>query len=212
MCIQQYNTYIKYLEVIKKFKNLKIALIDYDCLCPKTLILALEKKNIRTIPDYPVKGVQFKDITTIIKNADYFSELINQMTDPWKNEKIDAILSIESRGFILAGAMAYNLKTAFIPLRKPNKLPAETYNVSYTLEYGTTDMHIHKDALDDHKNLLIVDDLLATGGTILAAIELINKFDNKNIIGAGFMINLPELKGYRKLENLGIRSHYLMDF
>ena len=100
------------------------------------------KKNIRTIPDYPVKGVQFKDITTIIKNADYFSELINQMTDPWKNEKIDAILSIESRGFILAGAMAYNLKTAFIPLRKPNKLPAETYNVSYTLEYGTTDMHI----------------------------------------------------------------------
>ena len=170
------------------------------------------KKNIRTIPDYPVKGVQFKDITTIIKNADYFSELINQMTDPWKNEKIDAILSIESRGFILAGAMAYNLKTAFIPLRKPNKLPAETYNVSYTLEYGTTDMHIHKDALDGHKNLLIVDDLLATGGTILAAIELINKFDNKNIIGAGFMINLPELKGYRKLENLGIRSHYLMDF
>ena len=153
------------------------------------------KKNIRTIPDYPVKGVQFKDITTIIKNADYFSELINQMTDPWKNEKIDAILSIESRGFILAGAMAYNLKTAFIPLRKPNKLPSETYNVSYTLEYGTTDMHIHKDALDGHKNLLIVDDLLATGGTILAAIELINKFDNKNIIGAGFMINLPELKG-----------------
>ena len=170
------------------------------------------KKNIRTIPDYPVKGVQFKDITTIIKNADYFSELINQMTAPWKNEKIDAILSIESRGFILAGAMAYNLKTAFIPLRKPNKLPADTYNVSYTLEYGTTDMHIHKDALDGHKNLLIVDDLLATGGTILAAIELINKFDNKNIIGAGFMINLPELKGYRKLENLGIRSHYLMDF
>ena len=112
----------------------------------------------------------------------------------------------------MAGAMAYNLKTAFIPLRKPNKLPAETYNVSYTLEYGTTDMHIHKDALNGHKNLLIVDDLLATGGTILAAIELINKFDNKNIIGAGFMINLPELKGYRKLENLGIRSHYLMDF
>ena len=170
------------------------------------------KKYIRTIPDYPVNGVQFKDITTILKNSDHFSELIDQMTKPWKKEKIDAILSIESRGFIMAGAIAYNLKTAFIPLRKPDKLPAETYSVSYTLEYGTTEMHIHKDALDGHTNLLIIDDLLATGGTIMAAIDLIKKFNNKKIVGAGFMINLPELKGEQKLKEIGVRIHSLMHY
>jgi len=170
------------------------------------------KKYIRTIPDYPIKGVQFKDITTILKNSDQFSELIDQMTEPWKKEKIDAILSIESRGFIMAGAIAYNLKSAFIPLRKPNKLPAETYSVSYSLEYGTTEMHIHKDALDGHTNLLIIDDLLATGGTVMAAIDLIKKFNNKKIVGAGFMINLPELKGEQKLKEVGVKMHSLMNF
>ena len=170
------------------------------------------KKYIRTIPDYPIKGVQFKDITTILKNSDQFSELIDQMTEPWKKEKIDAILSIESRGFIMAGAIAYNLKSAFIPLRKPNKLPAETYSVSYSLEYGTTEMHIHKDALDGHTNLLIIDDLLATGGTVMAAIDLIKKFNNKKIVGAGFMINLPELKGEHKLKEIGVKIHSLMHY
>ena len=134
------------------------------------------------------------------------------MTEPWRNEKIDAILSIESRGFIMAGALAYNLNTAFVPLRKPDKLPGETYKVSYTLEYGSTEMHIHKDALDNHKNLLIIDDLLATGGTALAAIELINKFQNKKILGAGFIINLPDLEGDIKLKNKGIKIHSLMEF
>ena len=170
------------------------------------------KKYIRTIPDYPINGVQFKDITTILKNSDHFSELIDQMTEPWKKEKIDAILSIESRGFIMAGAIAYNLKSAFIPLRKPNKLPAETYSVSYSLEYGTTEMHIHKDALDGHTNLLIIDDLLATGGTVMAAIDLIKKFNNKKIVGAGFMINLPELKGEQKLKEIGVKIHSLMHY
>ena len=170
------------------------------------------KKYIRTISNYPIKGVQFRDITTILKNSDNFSELINQMTKPWKNEKIDAILSVESRGFIMAGAIAYNLNTAFIPFRKPDKLPGETYKVSYTLEYGSTEMHVHKDALDVHTNVLIIDDLLATGGTALAAIELINKFDNKNIVGAGFIINLPELKGEEKLIAKGIKIHSLMEF
>lgn len=170
------------------------------------------KKYIRTISNYPIKGVQFRDITTILKNSDNFSELINQMTEPWKNEQIDAILSVESRGFIMAGAIAYNLKTAFIPLRKPDKLPADTYSVSYTMEYGTTEMHIHQDALDGHTNLLIIDDLLATGGTTMAAIELIKKFKNKNIIGAGFMINLPELNGEQKLKGIGVKIHSLMNF
>ena len=114
------------------------------------------------------------------------------------------MLSIESRGFIIAGAIAYKLNAAFIPLRKPDKLPHETYSVSFDLEYGSTEMHIHKDALDGHQNLLIIDDLLATGGTAIAAIELVEKFDSKNIVGAGFIINLPDLDGDKKLKNLGI--------
>ena len=134
------------------------------------------------------------------------------MTEPWRDTPIDAVLSIESRGFIMAGAIAYNIDAAFIPLRKPDKLPGETFKVSYTLEYGSTEMHIHKDALDNHKNLLIIDDLLATGGTALAAVDLIEMFDNKNIVGAGFIINLPDLNGDKKLQERGIKIHSLMDF
>ncbi len=170
------------------------------------------KEYVRTILDYPVKGIQFRDITTLLQNAGHFKQVIDEMTTPWINKKIDAVLSIESRGFIMAGAIAYKLNSAFIPFRKPDKLPGETYKVSYTLEYGSTEMHVHKDALDGHTNLLIIDDLLATGGTALAAIELVNMFNNKNIIGAGFIINLPELKGDQKLINKGINIHSLMEF
>tara|TARA_B100001123_G_scaffold434737_1_gene561831 strand:- start:155 stop:670 length:516 start_codon:yes stop_codon:yes gene_type:complete len=170
------------------------------------------KEFVRTILDYPVKGVQFRDITSLLQNSKHFERVIDQMTEPWINSNIDAILSIESRGFIMAGAIAYKLKTAFIPLRKPDKLPGETFKVSYTLEYGSTEMHIHKDALDNHTNLLIIDDLLATGGTALAAIDLINEFKKKKIIGAGFIINLPKLKGDQKLINKGIKIHSLMEF
>jgi len=170
------------------------------------------KEFVKTVLDYPVKGIKFRDITSLLKNSNHFSKVIDQMTEPWKNEKIDAILSIESRGFIMAGAIAYNLNSAFIPLRKPDKLPGMTYKVHYSLEYGSTEMHIHTDALDGHTHLLIIDDLLATGGTALAAIELINNFKNKNIIGAGFIINLPDLKGEQKLINKGIKIHSLMEF
>ncbi len=170
------------------------------------------KQFVRTILDYPVKGIKFRDITTLLQNSDHFKKVIDEMTTPWKDSKIDAVLSIESRGFIMAGAIAYNIGAAFVPLRKPDKLPGATYKVSYTLEYGSTEMHIHKDALDNHKNLLIIDDLLATGGTALAAVDLINMFDNKNIIGAGFIINLPNLKGDTKLRARGIKIHSLMDF
>ena len=170
------------------------------------------KEYVRTILDYPVKGIKFRDITTLLQDSKHFKNVIDLMTDPWRDSKIDAILSIESRGFIMAGAIAYKLDTAFIPLRKPDKLPGETYKVSYTLEYGSTEMHIHKDALDNHNNLLIIDDLLATGGTALAAIELINKSKNKNIIGAGFIINLPDLKGEKKLLDKNIKTHSLMEF
>ena len=105
------------------------------------------KEFVRTVLDYPKKGIKFRDITSLLQNSKHFSEVINRMTIPWKEKKIDAILSIESRGFIMAGAIAYNLNTAFIPLRKPDKLPGETFKVMYTLEYGSTEMHIHKDAL-----------------------------------------------------------------
>jgi adenine phosphoribosyltransferase len=170
------------------------------------------KEFVRTILDYPVKGVQFRDITTLLQNSSHFKQVIYEMTVPWIGVKIDEILSIESRGFIMAGAIAYNLDTAFVPLRKPDKLPGETFKVSYTLEYGSTEMHVHKDALDNLQNVLIIDDLLATGGTSLAAIELIEKFENKKIVGAGFIINLPELKGDKKLIDKGIKIHSLMKF
>ena len=170
------------------------------------------KEFVRTILDYPVKGIQFRDITTLLQDAGHFKKVVDEMTEPWKDTPIDAVLSIESRGFIMAGAIAYNIDAAFIPLRKPDKLPGETFKVSYTLEYGSTEMHIHKGALDNHKNLLIIDDLLATGGTALAAVDLIEMFDNKNIVGAGFIINLPDLNGDKKLQERGIKIHSLMDF
>ena len=170
------------------------------------------KEFVRTILDYPVKGIQFRDITTLLQDAGHFKQVVDEMTEPWKDTPIDAVLSIESRGFIMAGAIAYNINAAFVPLRKPDKLPGETFKVSYTLEYGSTEMHIHKDALDNHKNWLIIDDLLATGGTALAAVDLIEMFDNKNIVGAGFIINLPDLNGDQKLKERGIKIHSLMDF
>ena len=170
------------------------------------------KEFVRTIKDFPIKGIQYRDITTLLKDPKLFSKLIDQMTEPWIGKNITAVLSIESRGFILAGAIAYKLEAAFIPLRKPDKLPYDTFNVSFDLEYGSTDMHIHKDALDGHDNLLIIDDLLATGGTAIAAVDLVKKFESKNIVGAGFIINLPDLNGEDKLKNLGINVHYLMDF
>ena len=170
------------------------------------------KEFVRTILDYPVKGIQFRDITTLLQNADLFKQVIDEMTQPWVNEQIDAVLSIESRGFIMAGAIAYKLNSAFIPFRKPDKLPGETFKVSYSLEYGSTDMHVHKDALDGHTNVLIIDDLLATGGTALAAVQLIQMFKNKNIVGAGFIINLPDLGGENLLRNMKIKTHSLMEF
>ena len=170
------------------------------------------KEFVRTILDYPVKGIEFRDITTLLQNAGHFKKVIDEMTKPWENKKIEAVLSIESRGFIMAGAIAYNLGAAFIPFRKPDKLPGETFKISYTLEYGSTEMHVHRDALDGLKNVLIIDDLLATGGTALAAVDLVNMFENKTIIGAGFIINLPDLKGDQKLIDRGIKIHSLMEF
>ena len=170
------------------------------------------KEFVKAVKDYPKKGIIFRDISPLLSNSLVFKKIIDQMTDPWIDKKVDAVLSIESRGFIMAGAIAYKLSSAFIPLRKPNKLPRETFSVSYDLEYGSTEMHIHKDALDGLNNVIIIDDLLATGGTALAAVDLVSKFQNKNILGASFIIDLPELKGSALLKEKGINVYSLMQF
>ena len=170
------------------------------------------KEFVKAVNDYPKKGIVFRDISPLLSNSSVFQKIIDQMTEPWIDKKVDAVLSIESRGFIMAGAIAYKLSSAFIPLRKPNKLPRETFSVSYDLEYGSTEMHIHQDALDGFTNVLIIDDLLATGGTALAAVDLVSKFQNKKIIGAGFIIDLPDLDGSTLLKKRGIKVHSLMEF
>lgn len=170
------------------------------------------KEYVRTVPDYPIPGIQFRDITPLLQDSKLFAQVVDEMSEPWYGMNIDAVLSIEARGFIMAGAIAYKLGAAFIPLRKPDKLPGETHSVSFELEYGKTEMHIHKDALDDHNRLLIIDDLLATGGTALAAVELIEKFEKKVLLGAGFIIDLPDLGGAKRLREKNITIHSLMKF
>ena len=170
------------------------------------------KEYVRTVPDYPIPGIQFRDITPLLQDSKLFAQVVDEMSEPWYGMNIDAVLSIEARGFIMAGAIAYKLGAAFIPLRKPDKLPGETHSVSFELEYGKTEMHIHKDSLDDHDRLLIIDDLLATGGTALAAVELIEKFEKKVLLGAGFIIDLPDLGGAKRLREKNITIHSLMKF
>ena len=131
------------------------------------------KEYVRTIADYPVEGIQFRDITTLLQNAGHFKQVIDDMVKPWQNKKIDAVLSIESRGFIMAAAIAYFLNAAFVPLRKPHKLPFDTFKTSYDLEYGSTEMHIHTDALDGHKDLLIIDDPVSYTHLTLPTILLV---------------------------------------
>ena len=170
------------------------------------------KEYVRTVPDYPIPGIQFRDITPLLQDSKLFAQVVDEMSEPWYGINVDAVLSIEARGFIMAGAIAYKLGAAFIPLRKPDKLPGETHSVSFELEYGKTEMHIHKDSLDDHNRLLIIDDLLATGGTALAAVELIEKFEKKVLLGAGFIIDLPDLGGAKRLKEKNIAIHSLMEF
>ena len=170
------------------------------------------KEHVRTVPDYPIPGIKFRDITPLLQDSRLFAQVVDEMSKPWYGLRIDAVLSIEARGFIMAGAIAYKLGAAFIPLRKPDKLPGDTHSVSFELEYGKTEMHIHKDSLDNHNRLLIIDDLLATGGTALAAVELIEKFGKKVLLGAGFIIDLPDLGGAKRLKEKNIAIHSLMEF
>jgi adenine phosphoribosyltransferase len=163
-------------------------------------ILQMNLKNyIREIPDFPITGINFKDITTLLKNANAFEEAIQRMADSFENDKPKVIVAIESRGFIFGAALANFWKIAFVPARKPNKLPAEKLREEYQLEYGTDSIEIHRDSIVKGQGVLIVDDLLATGGTAAAACRLVEKLGGK-VIGVVCLIELTFLKGRDKLK------------
>ena len=164
-----------------------------------TDVIANVKSKIRSVNDFPKEGIIFRDITTALKEPEVLKEMIDYLCDQFKDVKIDYIAGIESRGFIFGMPMAYKLNAGFVPIRKPNKLPAETISQEYQLEYGTDKIEIHTDAIKEGDNVLIVDDLLATGGTAEAACKLINKTGG-NLVGIAFLIELEDLKGRDKFD------------
>ncbi len=169
------------------------------------------KDFIRSIPDYPKKGILFRDITTLIKNEKAFSETISQIVERSKKFKFDKIAAIESRGFVFASAVSYILKKPFIMLRKKDKLPADVYSVDFELEYGTATIEVHKDSIEKNDNVLIIDDLIATGGTAEAAAKLIEISGGK-VACFVFVINLFDLNGSDKLIKKGYKVENLIDF
>ena len=169
------------------------------------------KKFIRSIPDYPKKGILFRDITTLIKDANAFNETINQITDRSKKIKFDKIAAVESRGFVFAAAVSYILKKPFVMLRKKNKLPAEVHSVDFELEYGTATIEVHKDSISREDSVLIIDDLIATGGTAEAAAKLVEISGGK-VACFVFVINLFDLNGSDNLVKKGYKVENLIDF
>ena len=169
------------------------------------------KEYIRSIPDYPKKGILFRDITTLIKDEKAFEECINQIVEKSKNFKFNKIAAIESRGFVFASAVSYILKKPFIMLRKKNKLPADTYSVDFELEYGTATIEVHKDSIEKEDSVLIIDDLIATGGTAEAASKLV-EISNGKVAGFIFVINLFDLDGYNKLKKKNYKISSLIEF
>ncbi len=167
-----------------------------------TLSLEDVKNKIRAVPNFPKEGIIFRDITTGLKDSETMKVMVDYLCDAYKECKIDYIAGIESRGFIFGMPMAYKLNCGFIPIRKPNKLPAETIKESYDLEYGSDTIEIHADAIEKGANVLVVDDLLATGGTAKAACSLVKKAGG-NLVGAAFLIELADLQGREKLNNCG---------
>jgi adenine phosphoribosyltransferase len=171
------------------------------------------KSRIRTIPDYPKKGIMFRDITTLIKDPVGFRLVIDTFTQRYIQGDIpfDVIVGIESRGFILGGALAYTLGKGFVPIRKKGKLPGKTVSQEYVLEYGTDVMEIHEDALIKKHNVLLIDDLLATGGTAEAAAKLVEKLEG-TVSEMAFIVNLPDVGGEKKLKDLGYNLYSLTEF
>lgn len=166
---------------------------------------------IRTIPDYPKKGILFRDITTLLGDAKAFRKAIDELVQPWCGGKIDKVVGMEARGFILGGAVAHQLSTGFVPIRKKGKLPYETVSVSYELEYGTDQMEMHVDAVRKGERVLLVDDLIATGGTAEGAIRLLQRM-GAEVVAACFVIDLPDLGGAKKIEAMGVPVRTLVAF
>ena len=169
------------------------------------------KEYIRSIPDYPKKGILFRDITTLIKNEKAFEETVNQIIERSKKYKVDKIAAIESRGFVFASAVSYLLKKPFIMLRKKNKLPADVHSVDFELEYGTATIEVHKDSINEKDNVLIIDDLIATGGTAEAAAKLVEISKGK-VAAFIFVINLFDLGGCEKLIQKNFKVENLIEF
>jgi adenine phosphoribosyltransferase len=169
------------------------------------------KKRIRTIPHWPKKGVMFRDITTLLKDPVGLKLCLENFVNRYKDKDIDIIVGIDSRGFILGGALAYLLGKGFVPVRKKGKLPAETESQEYKLEYGTDTVEIHKDAIQKGQKVLIIDDLIATGGTALATAKLVKKLGGK-IVELGFIIDLPDIGGSKKIKEAGFNYYAQTSF
>ena len=169
------------------------------------------QQSIRTISDYPKPGIQFRDITTLLRDSRAFGIAIDALADPWTGAGIDKVAGIEARGFILGGAVAHRLKAGFIPIRKRGKLPHETVRVAYSLEYGVDEMEMHKDAVRQGEKVLLLDDLIATGGTAAAAAQLL-KSAGAQVVAACFVMDLPDLGGAEKLRAAGIEVQSLLKF
>jgi adenine phosphoribosyltransferase len=169
------------------------------------------KAAIRSIPDYPKAGIMFRDITTLLGDARAFRLAVDQLVHPWAGAKIDKVAGIEARGFILGGAVAHQASAGFIPIRKKGKLPFKRVSVGYSLEYGIDEMEMHEDALVRGERVILVDDLVATGGTAEAAIKLLRQMGG-NVLAACFVIDLPELGGAEKLRALGVPVRTLVSF
>ncbi len=163
------------------------------------------KKMVRDVPDFPKPGIVFKDITTLLKDAEALRSIIDAMADRYRGKKVDAVVAVEARGFMLGAAIAYRLGAGIVPVRKKGKLPAETYRESYELEYGTDTLEIHRDALDPGSSVLIVDDLLATGGTALATAKLVRDAGG-DVLEIVFLIELGFLEGRARLGDLPVFS------
>ena len=161
--------------------------------------------KIREVPDFPKPGILFYDITTLLKDADAFAEAIELMNEPFRDEGIDLVVGMESRGFIFSAPMALHLGAGFVPVRKLGKLPAETISVEYELEYGTNTLEVHRDAIRPGQRVLIVDDLLATGGTVLGTIDLVKQLKGE-VVGLSFLVELGFLKGRERLSGYPINS------
>lgn len=166
---------------------------------------------IRTIPDYPKKGILFRDITTLLGDAKAFRRAVDELVQPWAGTKMDKVAGMEARGFILGGAVAHQLSAGFIPIRKKGKLPFATVSIAYALEYGVDEMEMHEDAVAQGERVILVDDLIATGGTAEGAIKLLKRM-GADVVAACFVIDLPDLGGAKKIEALGVPVRTLVAF